>query len=79
MPTMYSHFTSGAIVKSWDGLADLDLLAQLAGFRGLVLLVDEFEDVIQNLTRVNFKQAAFWNLFHFVPEAIILPVSLTSQ
>jgi P-loop Domain of unknown function (DUF2791) len=57
-------FHVGGHRQSWDGLADLDLLAQLAGFRGLVLLVDEFEDVIQNLTRVNFKQAAFWNLFH---------------
>jgi hypothetical protein len=57
-------FHSGGHRQSWDGLADLDLIAKLAGFRGLVILVDEFEDVIQNLNRINYKQAAFWNLFH---------------
>jgi hypothetical protein len=51
--------------QSWDALADLDLVTRLAGYRGLVLLIDEFEDVIQNLSRVDYKQAAFWNLFHF--------------
>lgn len=58
-------FNTGGHRQSWDGLADLNLVAQLAGYRGLVLLIDEFEDVIQNLTRVDYKQAAFWNLFEF--------------
>jgi hypothetical protein len=58
-------FNTGGHRQSWDGFADLDLIAQLSGFRGLVLLVDEFEDVIQNLTRVDYKQVAFWNLFQF--------------
>lgn len=50
---------------AWDGLADLDLLAKLSGLRGLVILVDEFEDVIQNLIRRDYKVAAFLNLFRF--------------
>jgi hypothetical protein len=51
--------------QSWDALGDLDLLARLSGYRGLVLLVDEFEDVIQNLVRRDYKEAAFLNLFRF--------------
>lgn len=49
--------------QSWDALADLDLLAKLAGLKGLVLLVDEFEDVLYNLNRIDFQRDAFWNLF----------------
>jgi len=51
--------------QAWDALADLDLLVKLTGLRGLVLLVDEFEDVIYNLRagRVDAQIAAFWNLF----------------
>lgn len=51
--------------QSWDALADLDLLARLSGFRGMVFLIDEFEDVIQNLERRDYKEAAFLNLFKF--------------
>jgi hypothetical protein len=51
--------------QSWDALADLDLLARLSGQRGMVFLIDEFEDVIQNLQRRDYKEAAFLNLFHF--------------
>lgn len=51
--------------QSWDALADLDLIARLSGLKGLVLLIDEFEDVIQNLERRDYKQAAFLNLFKF--------------
>lgn len=50
---------------AWDALADLDNIARLAGCKGLILLVDEYEDVIQNLTRRNFQQMAFYNLFRF--------------
>jgi len=49
--------------QSWDALADLDLLAKLVGLKGLVLLVDEFEDVLYNLNRIDYQCAAFWNLF----------------
>ena len=50
---------------SWDALADFDLIAKGSGLRGLVLLFDEFEDVIQNLNRRNLQQAALVNLFRF--------------
>ena len=49
--------------SSWAALRDFDLLARCSGCRGLVLLVDEFEDVIYNLPRLNNKQEAFRNLF----------------
>ena len=61
--------------RAWEALADLDLLARSAGSRGLVLLVDEFEDVIYNLKgggrfrhgpnagRVDYQFDAFCNLF----------------
>ena len=58
-------FHTGGHRQSWDALADLHLLALCSGYRGLVLLVDEFEDVIQNLPRRNYQQAAFHNLFLF--------------
>ncbi|MCI0407803.1 MAG: ATP-binding protein [Acidobacteria bacterium] len=51
--------------QSWDALADFHLVARLAGYPGMVLLVDEFEDVIQNLQRRDYKEAAFLNLFQF--------------
>ena len=58
-------FHSGGHRQSWDALADLHRLAVCSGYRGLVLLVDEFEDVIQNLPRRNYQQVAFHNLFRF--------------
>jgi hypothetical protein len=51
--------------QAWDALADLHVLAQASGLRGLILLVDEFEDVIQNLNRRNLQEQAFLNLFRF--------------
>lgn len=50
---------------TWGGLNDLNTIAQLAGFRGLVLLFDEFEDVIQNLGNIRHERDAFGNLFRF--------------
>ena len=59
------RFQTNGHRQSWDALADLDRLACCSGHRGLVLLVDEFEDVIQNLSRRNYQQMAFYNLFRF--------------
>lgn len=56
-------FNASDYRQSWDGLADLDLLAKLVGLKGLVLLVDEFEDVLYNLNRIDCQRDAFWNLF----------------
>lgn len=51
--------------QSWACLRDMHRLAQNAGLRGLVILFDEFEDVITNLTNVRYQEDAFWNLFEF--------------
>jgi len=58
-------FNTQAYHQSWAALRDLDRLACAAGLKGLVLLFDEFEDVITNLRNVAHQEAAFWNLFHF--------------
>lgn len=58
-------FHSGGHANAWDGLADLHAVALAAGLRGLVLLFDEFEDVIQNLRNRAHQVAAFRNLFDF--------------
>ena len=58
-------FHTGGHRQSWDALADLHRLAVCSGYRGLVLLVDEFEDIIQNLPRHDYQQMAFHNLFRF--------------
>ncbi|MEA2031952.1 MAG: BREX system ATP-binding domain-containing protein [candidate division Zixibacteria bacterium] len=51
--------------QSWAALRDFDGLSRVAGFRGMIILFDEFEDVITNITNVAHQEAAFWNLFHF--------------
>jgi hypothetical protein len=51
--------------QSWAALGDLNRLTQAAGLSGVVLLFDEFEDIITNLTNIAHQQAAFWNLFQF--------------
>ncbi len=51
--------------QSWDALHDLHKISLAAGFKGLILLIDEFEDVIYNLRNINYQQDAFWNLFEF--------------
>lgn len=51
--------------QSWDMLKDLFDLTKRMGFKGLILLFDEFEDVIQNLKNVQHQEDAFWNLFEF--------------
>jgi len=51
--------------QSWDALNDLDKLSKIIGLRGLILLIDEYEDVIHNLNNIKHQQSAFWNLFQF--------------
>ena len=51
--------------QCWAALRDVDRLAREAGLKGLVILFDEFEDVLTNLTNIKHKQDAFWNLFQF--------------
>lgn len=58
-------FRENAYQQSWDALTDVDRLLKSAGMSGLIVLFDEFEDILTNLNRVNFQEAAFWNLFLF--------------
>jgi hypothetical protein len=51
--------------QSWAILRDIHKLSLATGFKGFVILFDEFEDVIHNLKRVDHQEAAFWNLFTF--------------
>jgi hypothetical protein len=49
--------------QSWNAINDLEHLSKAAGYKGLVVLVDEFEDVIYNLSNIKYQQDAFLNLF----------------
>ena len=59
------NFQLQSYQQSWDCLSDMHVLAREAGLRGFVLLFDEFEDVLNNMTRIDFQEAAFKNLFQF--------------
>ncbi|RFT15011.1 MAG: hypothetical protein OP8BY_1121 [Candidatus Saccharicenans subterraneus] len=59
------NFNSKGYEQSWAALRDLHMLALASGLEGLIILFDEFEDVIINLKRVDYQEAAFWNLFKF--------------
>lgn len=61
---VFSFHTTGHR-QAWDALADIQVLARVSGLRGVVLLFDEFEDVIQNLNRRDLQEQAFLNLFRF--------------
>lgn len=58
-------FHTQGYAQSWSALRDFDCLSRAAGLKGLIILFDEFEDVITNLRNVAYQEAAFWNLFHF--------------
>lgn len=45
--------------QSWSALRDFDLLARTSGLKGLIILFDEYEDVITNLKNVSYQEAAF--------------------
>ena len=59
------HFGTQGHAQSWATVRDLHILSCAAGLQGLIILFDEFEDVITNLNRIDFEEAAFWNLFQF--------------
>ncbi|MBF8264318.1 MAG: hypothetical protein HW384_182 [Dehalococcoidia bacterium] len=65
----YAHetfmFHVQGYAQSWQALRDINTLAVGAGLRGLVILFDEFEDVVTNLTNIKQQQEAFFNLFQF--------------
>ena len=51
---VFSFHTTGH-QQSWAALGDYHTIAKCSGLRGLVLLIDEFEDVIQNLNPQRFS------------------------
>lgn len=58
-------FHTQGYAQSWSALRDLQRLLCEARLKGLVVLFDEFEDVVTNLNNVAHQEAAFWNLFQF--------------
>lgn len=60
------RFDGGGHENAWLALQDLQTLATLSGLRGLVLLFDEFEDVIQNLKNISYQRSAFVNLIELM-------------
>jgi hypothetical protein len=51
--------------SAWDALKDMHILMENCGLRGLIILFDEFEDVLTNLNNISWQESAFWNLFLF--------------
>ncbi len=58
-------FKPSGYEQCWAALRDFNELAKAFGLKGLIILFDEFEDVITNLKRIDLQEAAFWNLFDF--------------
>lgn len=50
----------------WSALEDIQQMCVASEIPGMVILFDEFEDVLTNLHLLRHKEAAFWNLFRFV-------------
>jgi hypothetical protein len=59
------EFHSQGYSQSWGALRDVCKLSMAAGYKGFIILFDEFEDVIHNIKNINHQEAAFWNLFEF--------------
>lgn len=59
------RFDTQGYAQSWSALRDPQWLLYESGLKGLVLLFDEYEDVLTNLKNVAHQEAAFWNLFQF--------------
>lgn len=59
------NFQNQEYIQSWAMLRDIDTLVKMCGLKGFIILFDEFEDVLYNLSNKNYQQSAFWNLFKF--------------
>jgi len=59
------NFQAEQYKQSWDAISDLNTLAKATGYKGLIILFDEFEDVIYNLKNIRWQEAAFRNLIWF--------------
>lgn len=58
-------FKSQGYAQSWAAIRDIHTLARASGMRGLIILFDEFEDVLSNITNIAHQEMAFQNLFQF--------------
>jgi hypothetical protein len=58
-------FHTQGYIQSWSALRGIQRLLCASGLKGLVLLFDEFEDVVTNLRNITYQESAFWNLFQF--------------
>lgn len=65
MPMGLSVFDVQGYAQCWAGLRDMLRLAKACEYSGFVILFDEYEDVVTNLTNVAHQESAFWNLFQF--------------
>jgi hypothetical protein len=59
-------FHGAGYQSCWAALEDVHQMGTAAGLPGMVVLFDEFEDVLTNLKSIAWKESAFWNLFRFV-------------
>ena len=62
---VFSFHTNG-YQSVWGALRDVDSLLVASGLRGLIVLFDEFEDILTNLNNIKHEEDAFWNLFLFM-------------
>lgn len=63
--TQIFDFKANAYSQAWSALRDIDLLARASGLQGLIILFDEFEDVLSNISKIDHQEIAFQNLFQF--------------
>ena len=52
--------------QCWEAMSGLHDVAKACDLQGLVLLVDEYEDVVTNLNRYDYQDAALENLLAFI-------------
>ncbi|GAB4367742.1 MAG: hypothetical protein Kow00121_06300 [Elainellaceae cyanobacterium] len=63
--TSLFNFKHDAYIQSWHAIQDLDTLARASRLRGLIILFDEFEDIVYNISNIEHQKVAFQNLFQF--------------
>jgi hypothetical protein len=73
-PFKWQHYTNNSIIfnfkseayaQCWSTLRDINTLACASRLKGLIILFDEFEDILSNITNIAHQKAAFQNIFHF--------------
>ncbi len=63
--TLTFSFKYQGYIQCWAALRDIHTLARASGLRGLIILFDEFEDVLSNIINIAHQESAFQNLFDF--------------